>query len=61
MKKLLLIALLATSGYTTTISGNAKFCRVDNEGWMYQCYYYSLSSCRMFLPMGYFCAMNPNK
>jgi len=61
--KLLLTTLILIAGIKLgmTVYGSAPFCKVDNGGYMAQCYYYSLSSCRSMLGWGEFCIMNPNK
>jgi hypothetical protein len=59
IKGLLLIALLGTLKPTASITvyGRAPFCLVDSGGFIAQCYYYSMSSCRMAIFNNEFCLM----
>lgn len=59
MKAILLLTLLVIlkPSENTTIMGSAPFCKVDRGGFIAQCYYYSMDSCRSSLFNGEFCIM----
>jgi hypothetical protein len=46
MRHVLLAIVVASFATGAAAQGSAPFCTVDNTGQQYQCYYYTLDSCR---------------